>query len=53
MKALFRFAAMSATSALGWWLGSFVGLMTAVVLSALFSGLGLWGAHWISRNWME
>jgi hypothetical protein len=38
------FGAIGATlgSAAGWWLGNHVGLMTAVVASAVGTGVGLW-----------
>ena len=29
-------------SALGWWIGAHVGIMTAVLVSAIGTGVGLW-----------
>jgi len=37
--------------ALGWWLGARVGLLTAVVLSAIAGGVGLYyGYRWFDRH---
>lgn len=53
MKPTFKFVGMTLGSALGWWIGDLVGLMTAVLLSAVGGGLGLWAANWAGREWME
>jgi len=37
----------------GWWLGAFVGLTTAVVLSMVGTGAGLWVAIKIHREHFE
>ncbi|MCE1228936.1 MAG: hypothetical protein LWX11_05560 [Firmicutes bacterium] len=53
MKGILILFAMSLGGAVGWWLGSLVGLVTAVLLSAIGSGLGVWTMRWVFRNWME
>lgn len=53
MKGLLGFIFMNILGAIGWWLGSFVGLTTAVVLAMVASGFGLWVGQWIFRNYLE
>lgn len=45
MKGLIGLIGSTAGGALGWWLGDYVGLMTAVMLSALGTGAGLYAAR--------
>ncbi len=45
MKWLVRMTGATAGGALGWWLGSFVGIGTALVLSLVGTALGGWGAQ--------
>lgn len=49
MKTLLVLAASSAFGAAGWWVGSLVGLGTAVFLSLVASAYGLW----ISRRFLR
>ena len=44
---------MTLGGAAGWWLGDFIGIMTAVILSAIGSGVGLWAVVWVEREWLE
>jgi hypothetical protein len=44
MKRLVGLVGATAGSAVGWWLGAHVGIMTAVLASALGTGVGLWAA---------
>ena len=37
--------------AVGWWLGDFVGMFTAFVLSTIGSGFGIYYARKISREY--
>jgi hypothetical protein len=38
-------------SAAGWWLGAHVGLLTAVILSSIAGGAGLYyGFRWFDQN---
>jgi hypothetical protein len=39
---LFAFVGMTVFSAVGWWLGAFVGVMTAWMLSAVGTGVGIY-----------
>lgn len=39
-------------SAVGWWLGAHVGIMTAFVLSIVGLGLGVWGGRQLARRWV-
>lgn len=44
MRTLFGWTAAMLLGWLGWWLGAFIGIGTAVLVSALASGIGLyWG----------
>ncbi len=44
MRTLFGWTGLSLAGWLGWWLGDFIGLGTAIMLSAMASGVGLyWG----------
>jgi len=44
MKTLFGWTGMFLAGWFGWWLGEFIGLGTAVIVSAIGSGVGLyWG----------
>lgn len=38
--------------AAGWWLGAFVGIMTAVVLSAVGTGLGIYVARRVGSEYL-
>ncbi len=53
MKGIFALLLMTVAGWIGWWLGEFVGITTAVVLSMIASGAGLWAAGWIHREYME
>jgi hypothetical protein len=35
----------------GWWLGAFVGTMTAFALSFVGLGVGIWGARRLARHY--
>jgi hypothetical protein len=45
MKWLVRLTGATALGAVGWWLGSYVGIGTALTLSLIGSGLGGWAAQ--------
>jgi hypothetical protein len=45
MRGLLGFIGVSLGGAIGWWLGEQIGLFTAVVLSAIGSGAGLYYAR--------
>lgn len=49
MKGLLGMFGMTVGGMLGWWLGMRVGVVTAVVVSSVFSGLGLY----YTRKWAE
>jgi hypothetical protein len=53
MKGLLSFLCVSVGGAIGWWLGSFVGIMTAVFLSAIGSGVGLYFALRFHQEYFE
>lgn len=53
MKGLVYFLATSAGGALGWWAGAFVGIGTALVLSALGSCLGVVAAWKLMREFLD
>jgi len=45
MKAWFGWIGASVGGAIGWWLGAYVGVMTAFFVSMLGTGIGLCGAN--------
>ena len=51
MRAIIGWLAAFIVGSIGWWLGRKVGLGTAVVLSAVGTGFGLWaGYRWFDDN---
>ena len=52
MKRLVGLIGASAGSAFGWWLGAHVGIMTAVLVSAVGTGVGLWGAVRLAADYL-
>lgn len=52
MKTILVIAASSAFGAAGWWLGSFVGFGTAVFLSTIASGYGIWISRRFIRDYL-
>lgn len=42
MSKLFKLIGATLGSAVGWWLGDKIGIMTAVVLSAVGTGVGIY-----------
>ena len=51
MKGIVRLALMGLVGGVGWWLGDFVGIVTAVVVSSIGTGFGLWVAIKLEREW--
>ncbi len=49
MRALLVTIASSIGGGIGWWLGDFVGIMTAVALSAVGTGIGIY----VARRFMQ
>ena len=50
MKKLFVLLGSTIGSALGWWLGARIGLMTAFLVSMVGLGVGMWmGARYAQR----
>ena len=47
------FVGMTVVSMVGWYLGMLVGFTTAVVLSMVGTGFGLWAGRWAARRWLE
>ena len=52
MKRLIGFIGASAGSAVGWWLGARVGVMTAFFASAVGTGVGLWAAVRLAADYL-
>ena len=51
MRGIIGWLAASIFGAAGWWLGAHVGLVTAVIVSAIASGAGLYyGFRWFDQN---
>lgn len=53
MKGILAFTGMSIGGAIGWWLGAFVGFTTAVVLSSVGSGAGLFLTRYLMREYLD
>jgi len=53
MKKFFAIAGMSIVGYLGWWLGDYIGIMTAVLLSAVGTGAGLYIGRWLFERLLE
>jgi hypothetical protein len=52
MKAMVWIVATSIGGAAGWWLGAFVGIFTAVSLSAIGSGVALFYARRLASEYL-
>jgi hypothetical protein len=51
MRTIIGWLVATAFGAAGWWLGERVGLITAVVISGLAGGVGLYyGNRWFDQN---
>jgi hypothetical protein len=48
---LLGFVGAMAGSALGWWAGEKVGIMTAVILSAIGTGVGIYAGRRLARHY--
>ena len=53
MKGLIGFVGMNVGGGLGWWLGMYVGITTAVVLCAVGSGAGLYYSRRLAERYLE
>jgi len=53
MKGLLGFLGTMVVGSIGWWLGSLVGITTAIVLSSIGSGLGLYLARRLGDTYLE
>ncbi len=53
MEKLMGFVGATVGSLVGWYLGELVGFTTAVVLSMVGSGVGLWAGRVGARRWLE
>ncbi len=49
MKGIMRLLLTTIGGSIGWWLGSFVGLFTAIMLSFVGTGVGLYYSIKITR----
>jgi hypothetical protein len=52
MKAMIWIVSTTIGGALGWWLGMFVGIFTAVSLSAVGSGIALFYAQRLANEYL-
>ena len=52
MNKLLAFVCATIGSAIGWWLGSLIGIMTAFVVSVLGTAVGVYVAGWIAREYL-
>ncbi len=52
MRKTIGFIGMTVGGGVGWWLGAFVGILTAVTLSAVGTGVGLYAANRVSDEYL-
>ena len=53
MKKFFAIVGMTIGGYLGWWLGDYIGIMSAVLLSAVGTGLGLYIGRWLFERLLD
>jgi hypothetical protein len=53
MKKLLGWVGATVGGAVGWWAGARVGLMSAVVVSAVGTGVGLYLGWWTAERLLE
>ena len=53
MSKVFGIIGAVAGSAIGWWLGAHVGVMTAFLLSMVGTGVGMYGGKKIAREYLS
>jgi len=51
MKKLLVMVVSTIGSALGWWLGAKIGIMTAFLLSMVGLGVGIWAGAKLAARW--
>ena len=51
MEKLFIFLGATVASSVGWWVGAFVGTMTAFMVSTIFTGFGMYYGRRIARHY--
>ena len=51
MKKLLVMIVSTVTSAIGWWIGAKVGIMTAFIVSMVGLGVGIWGGARLADHW--
>lgn len=53
MRGIIILFGSSLFSGIGWWLGSFIGITTSVILSGIAGGVGIWASRWFIREYLE
>ena len=53
MKGMLGWVGCTAGGAVGWWLGEFQSITLAVVLSGVFSGLGMYYTRKLAERYLE
>jgi len=52
MQKLIAWTGAIIVSALGWWVGSQIGIMTAVILSGIGTGVGFYFGMKLAKEWL-
>lgn len=52
MQKFFAWVGAIIVSSLGWWLGSQIGIMTAVIFSGIGTGVGFYFGKKLAREWL-
>lgn len=53
MEKLFIFLGATIAGSVGWWLGAFVGVMTAFIVSMIFTGFGMYFGRRLARHYLD
>jgi hypothetical protein len=52
MQTLLGFLGATVLGAVGWWIGDYVGVMTAFIISTIASGVGLYAGRRLARDYL-
>jgi membrane protein YqaA with SNARE-associated domain len=53
MKGILATIGITIGGAIGWWLGDFIGLTSAIILSSIGSGAGLLAIRWLAKEYLD
>jgi hypothetical protein len=53
MKGILNMVGMTVGGWVGWWLGDFINITAALVLSGVFTVLGFFAVRWLEKEYLE